>query len=84
MWPSDHLDMVGVGLYAKWRKTMAANGDEIYWRISVKINNWMNGKFMNLTQRGWFINCYALFKAWFKFGSVNQREKQCDQILVIY
>ena len=44
MWLSDHLDMVGVELYATWSKTLAMNGDDIQGRISSKINNWKRGK----------------------------------------
>ena len=70
---SDHLDMVGVELWATWSQTRKANGDMVQKRMSTTINAWKAGKFMPLVLRPWSINCFALSKVWFKCGSVNLR-----------
>ena len=70
---SDHLDMVGVELWATWSQSRKANGDIVQKRVSTTINAWKAGKFMPLVLRPWSINCYALSKVWFKCGSVNLR-----------
>ena len=68
---SDHLDMVGVTLMATWGKSRKANGDVLQQRIENTVRPWKSGKFMPVTQRGWSLNSYALYKVWFKTKCVD-------------
>ena len=47
-------------------QTRKANGDIIQARISNLIGSWKSGKFMDLTNRPWSLNTFALSKVWFK------------------
>ena len=77
---SDHLDMVGVELYAKWHQTRKINGDQICSNVKDIIKLWKTGKFMYLSLRSWSLNMYCFSKIWFKTHSVDLREADCKQI----
>ena len=77
---SDHLEMVGIELYAKWSHTRKANGDHLQKRVQDTINLWKTGKFMPLTQRSWSLNIYCFSKIWFKTHSVDLRELDFSRI----
>ena len=77
---SDHLDMVGVELRARWVQTRKSNGDIIQQRVANTINSWRGGKFMDLTMRPWSVNAYVLSKVWFRCGSVDLREGDINTI----
>ena len=70
---SDSLEMVGVELRATWAKTRQANGEVLQDKVSVTINAWKSGKFMDLTSRPWSLNCYALSKIWHRCHTVDLR-----------
>ena len=56
---SDHLDMVGGELHAKWSHTRKANGEQVANRIKDTFKKWKTGKFMDLSLRNWSINMYC-------------------------
>ena len=68
---ADHLDMVGVTLKATWTQTRKINGDALKQRVDNTVKPWKAGKFMPITQRGWSLNSFALFKVWFRTRCVN-------------
>ena len=77
---SDSLEMVGVELKASWVQTRKANGDIIQARISNLIGSWKSGKFMDLTNRPWSLNTFALSKVWFKCHTVDLRALDINSI----
>ena len=70
---SNYLDMVGVILKATHTQTRKVNGNEIQSRVKNTIGPWQAGKFMDITQRPWSANCYALSKVWFRCYSIDLR-----------
>ena len=80
---SDHLEMVGVDLYANWSQTRKANGDIIQKRIDNTVRAWKKGKFMPLSQRSWSLNVYCFSKIWFRSHSVDLRELDFSKITSI-
>lgn len=72
---SDHLDMLGIPLYATVRKTEKASGDELQGKMKNTVGPWMT-RFMCLTQRPWSVNTYLLPKAWHRCHTVPLRK--CD------
>ena len=77
---SDHLEMIGVELYATWSQTRRVNGEYLQKRISDTIRVWKAGKFMPLTQRSWSLNLFCFSKIWFKTHSINLRGLDYDKM----
>ena len=77
---SESLDMVGVELRATWAKTRQANGEIIQDKVSVTVNAWKSGKFMDLTSRPWSLNCYALSKIWHRCHTIDLRVLDVSKI----
>ena len=70
---SESLDMVGVELKASWIQTRKVNGDICQSKMVRIINAWKSGKFMNLTDRPWSLNSFAMSKLWFKCHTIDLR-----------
>ena len=77
---SEHLDMVGVVLKSTFIQTRKVNCDELLDRISRVLGAWKGGKFMQLSQRPWSINNYALPKLWFRCHSLELRAGDITKI----
>ena len=77
---SEHLDMVGVVLKSTFIQTRKVNCDELLDRISRVLGAWKGGKFMQLSQRPWSINTYALPKLWFICHSLELRAGDITKI----
>ena len=77
---TDTLDMVGVQLTATWSSTRRKNGDTIKQKVANLCGAWRGGKFMNLTERPFSINTFALSKVWFRSAIVNLREGDISAI----
>ena len=65
--------MVGVELKASWIQTRKVNGDTCQSKMLRIINAWKSGKFMNLTDRPWSLNSFAMSKLWFKCHTIDLR-----------
>ena len=65
--------MVGVELKASWIQTRKVNGETCQSKMSRIINAWKSGKFMNLTDRPWSLNSFAMSKLWFKCHTIDLR-----------
>lgn len=72
---SDHLDMLGLPLFATPQKTMKNSGDELQKKVQVIIGTWLI-RFMCITQRPWSINTYLLPKLYHRCHIIPLR--QCD------
>ena len=70
---SESLDMVGVELKASWIQTRKVNGETCQSKMSRTINAWKSGKFMNLTDRPWSLNSFAMSKLWFRCHTIELR-----------
>ena len=57
---SEHLDILGVKLFANFNQTRTKNGEILIKKINDLINIWKSGKFMPLLDRPTSINTYAL------------------------
>lgn len=68
---SEHLDILGVKIFANFIKTRAKNGEILIKKFNDLINTWKSGKFMPLLDRQTSINTYALSKIWYKAASIN-------------
>ena len=78
---SDYLDFVEIELRAKYMNTRCENGDILVQMVKNVINPWRGSKFMDLTERAHAINCYAISKIWYRWGSINLREGDVSLIL---
>ena len=76
---SDHLDMLGVPLFASYVKTRQNNGAQIKSKLADKAGPWAT-KFMPLTQRPFSINCYLLPKVWYRCHILPLRRGDIDNI----
>ena len=70
---SEHLDMLGVELFATPTQTRKSNGDRLQSVIKNIIGSWQAGRFMPLIQRPWSVNSYALSKLWYKCNCIDLR-----------
>ena len=68
---SEHLDILGVKLFANFNQTRTKNGEILIKKISDLINSWKSGKFMPLLNRPTSINVFALSKIWYRAASIN-------------
>ena len=68
---SEHLDMVGVQLFASYQKTRKVNGDDLQTKVQNITGCWKGGKCMPLINRPHSLNTYCLSKVWFKYSSIN-------------
>ena len=59
---SDHLDILGIKLYANFNFLRVENRKQIKRRVEQKINLWWSEKFMPLTNRAFSVNTYILSK----------------------
>ena len=78
---SDHMDMLGVKLYAKYVTTRQQNGEDLIKIVKNKIDLWKTGKFVPLTSRPWSLNTYILSKIWYRTSSIDSKEGDCKRIL---
>ena len=62
---SDHLDMLGVKLSAKYTTFRKRNGEAMVSTIKNIMDKWKTGKFLTITSRPWSSNIYTLSKIWF-------------------
>ena len=76
---SDFLDMLGLQLFASYRRTTKHNGESVKSKIMDKSISWIT-KFMPLTQRPFSINCYLLPKAWFRCHILPLRRGDIDNM----
>ena len=65
--------MVGVELKASWIQTRKVNGEICQSKVSRTINAWKSGKFMNVTDRPWSLNSFAMSKVWFRCHTIDLR-----------
>ena len=77
---TDHLDFLGVKLYATYSNTRRENGEILKKRIRDKIGSWKAGKFLPLTSRPWSLNTYSLPKLWYKTSCIDLRVGDSDAI----
>ena len=77
---SEHLDMLGVELFATPTQTKKSNGDRLQSVIKNIIGSWQAGRFMPLIQRPWSVNSYALSKLWYKCNCIDLRVQDCKGI----
>ena len=77
---TDHLDYLGVKLFANYPTTRRENGEILKQKIKDRIKNWKSGKFLPLTSRPWSINIYCLPKLWYRTGCVDLRIGDSDTI----
>ena len=62
---SEHLDMLGVPLFASFKKTRQNSGEELKEKLRKKAGPWST-KNMPLLQRSFSTNCYLLPKVWYR------------------
>ena len=74
---SEHLDMLGVPLYASFRKTKQNSGEDLKEKLRKKTGPWLS-KNMPLIQRAFSVNCYLLPKVWFRCHIVPLRKGDSD------
>ena len=77
---TDHLDYLGVKLFANYTTTRKENGEILKQRIKARTQNWKSGKFLPLTSRPWSINTYCLPKLWYRTGCLDLRKGDSDTI----
>ena len=77
---TDHLDYLGVQLYADYSKTRKANGEALQNKVKVKINSWKSGKFLPLTSRPWSLNSFCPSKLWYRTACIDLRIGDSDTI----
>ena len=77
---TDHLDYLGVQLYADYSKTRKANGEALQNKVKDKINSWKSGKFLPLTSRPWSLNSFCLSKLWYRTACIDLRIGDSDTI----
>ena len=72
---SDHLDMLGLPLFASLQKTLKHSGDEVQEKTKKTVGSWLLRR-MSLTQRPWSINTYLLPKIYHRCHVIPLRV--CD------
>ena len=77
---TDHLDYLGVRLYANYNATRRENGEILKKKIKDRIGSWKAGKFLPLTKRAWSINSYCLPSLWYRTGCLDLRVGDSDAI----
>ena len=77
---TDHLDFLGVRLFANYSATRRENGEILKKRVKDRIGSWKSGKFMPLTSRPWSINTYCLPRLWYRTGCLDLRLGDSDAI----
>ena len=70
---TDHLDYLGVRLFANYSATRRENGEILKKKVKDRVGSWKAGKFMALTSRPWSINSYCLPKLWYRTGCLDLR-----------
>ena len=77
---TEHLDYLGVRLYANYSTTRRENGEILKQKIKERIGSWKSGKFLPLTSRPWSINTYCLPRLWYRTGCIDLRIGDSDAI----
>ena len=70
---SDHLDMLGLELFASFQKTKKSNGEAVKTKMRNKAGPWRT-KFMAFTQRTFSVNCYLLPQSWYRCHIIPLRK----------
>ena len=76
----EHLDILGVKLFANFNQTRSKNGEILMKKINNLINGWKSGKFMPLLDRSTSINTFALSKIWYRAASINFKMGDIDNM----
>ena len=69
--------MLGVPLFASFRRTKQNSGEELKEKLRNKTGPWLSKK-MPLIQRSFSVNCYLLPKVWFRCHIVPLRKGDSD------
>ena len=77
---TDHLDFLGVKLFATYSTTRKENGEIAKKKVRDLIGSWKSGKFLPLTSRPWSLNTYCLPKLWYKASCIDLRVGDSEAI----
>ena len=76
---ADHLDMLGLPLYATHKKTLKENGDEMQKKCKNTVGPWLIRR-VPLTQRPWSLNTYLYPKLYHRCHAEPLRRTDINEI----